>query len=60
MQQAGAELAAAARTDRRAELALGALAFGAFALIALMVATVVIKAWPSFSHNGLSWFGSGR
>ena len=59
IQRPSAELAAAARTDRRAELALGALAFGAFALIALMVATVVIKAWPSFSHNGLSWFGSG-
>ncbi len=21
--------------------------------------TVFVKAWPSFSHNGLSWFGSG-
>jgi phosphate ABC transporter permease protein PstC len=28
-------------------------------LIALMVVTVLIKAWPSFSYNGLSWFGSG-
>ncbi len=24
-----------------------------------MIVTVFIKAWPSFSHNGLSWFGSG-
>ena len=24
-----------------------------------MVVTVFIKAWPSFSANGLSWFGSG-
>ena len=28
-------------------------------LIAAMVVTVFIKAWPSFSHNGLSWFGPG-
>jgi ABC-type phosphate transport system permease subunit len=24
-----------------------------------MVTFVIAKAWPSFSHNGLSWFGSG-
>jgi phosphate transport system permease protein len=24
-----------------------------------MVVFVMIKAWPSFSHNGLAWFGSG-
>ncbi len=24
-----------------------------------MLATVLVKAWPSFSHNGLSWFGPG-
>ncbi len=53
------ELAAAVRKDRHAELALRALAFGALALIAFMIVTVVIKAWPSFSYNGLSWFGSG-
>jgi phosphate transport system permease protein len=38
---------------------LGALAAGVLALIALMVVTVGIKAWPSFDANGLSWFGSG-
>jgi phosphate ABC transporter permease protein PstC len=38
---------------------LGALAVGLLALIGLMVVTVVINAWPSFSANGLSWFGSG-
>ena len=53
------ELAAAVRSDRRTEWLLRALAFGAFALIAFMVVTVVIKAWPSFSYNGLGWFGSG-
>ena len=45
--------------DRRAELTLGALAVGVLALIALMTVTVFVKAWPSFAHNGLSWFGSG-
>jgi phosphate transport system permease protein len=50
---------ASARTDRRVELTLGALALAVLALIALMVATVFVKAWPSFSHNGLSWFGPG-
>jgi phosphate transport system permease protein len=50
---------AAVRTDRRVERTLGALAVGALLLIGLMVATVAINAWPSFSANGLSWFGSG-
>ncbi len=50
---------AAARSDRRAELTLGAFAVGVLAVIALMVATVVIKSWPSFAHNGPAWFGSG-
>ncbi len=49
----------AVRTDRRAELTLGALAVGVLALIALMLVTVMINAWPSFSANGLSWFGPG-
>jgi phosphate transport system permease protein len=49
----------AVRNDRRAELTLGALAVGVLALIALMVVTVMINAWPSFSANGLHWFGSG-
>ncbi len=49
----------AVRRDRRAELTLGALALAALVLIGLMVVTVAIKAWPSFSYNGLSWFGSG-
>ena len=28
-------------------------------LIAGMVIFVFSKAWPSFAHNGLGWFGSG-
>ena len=38
---------------------LGALAVGVLVLIVAMLVTVFIKAWPSFSDNGLSWFGSG-
>jgi phosphate transport system permease protein len=47
------------RSDRRAELLLGALACVVLALIAGMIIFVFQKAWPSFSHNGLAWFGSG-
>ncbi len=45
--------------DRRAERMLGALACGVLALIAGMIIFVFQKAWPSFSHNGLAWFGGG-
>jgi ABC-type phosphate transport system permease subunit len=46
-------------SDRRAELMLGALVCLVVALLLGMFAFVVYQAWPSFSHNGLSWFGSG-
>ncbi len=55
----GPRSSAAVRTDKRAERMLGALAFVVLALVATMVVTVIVKAWPSFSHNGLAWFGSG-
>jgi ABC-type phosphate transport system permease subunit len=45
--------------DRRAELTLGALGVIVLALIGAMLVTVLIKAWPSFSYNGLGWFGPG-
>jgi phosphate ABC transporter permease protein PstC len=48
-----------ARTDRRVEITLGALAVTVLVVIGLMVVTVLLKAWPSFSYNGLSWFGPG-
>jgi phosphate transport system permease protein len=38
---------------------LGALAVLVLVLIGAMVVTVLIKAWPSFAHNGLRWFGPG-
>jgi phosphate transport system permease protein len=46
-------------SDRRAELTLGALVCVVVALLLAMFAFVVYQAWPSFSHNGLGWFGSG-
>ncbi len=47
------------RTDQRTELVLGALSAAVLLLIAFMIAFVFSKAWPSFSHNGLAWFGPG-
>ena len=38
---------------------LGALACSLLVLIAGMVVFVFANAWPSFAHNGLSWFGAG-
>jgi phosphate ABC transporter permease protein PstC len=46
-------------SDKRAERKLGALASVVLLVIVLMVVSVVSKAWPSFAHNGLGWFGSG-
>jgi len=46
-------------SDQRVERLLGALACTVLVLIAGMVGFVFLKAWPSFSHNGLAWFGSG-
>jgi phosphate transport system permease protein len=45
-------------SDRRAELMLGALVCLVVVLLLGMFAFVLYQAWPSFSHNGLSWFGS--
>ncbi|HLH14917.1 MAG TPA: phosphate ABC transporter permease subunit PstC [Solirubrobacteraceae bacterium] len=50
---------ASAATDRRVEQGLGALAVAVLVFIAAMLVTVFAKAWPSFSHNGLAWFGPG-
>jgi phosphate transport system permease protein len=46
-------------SDRRAELSLGALVCAVLLIVLLMLVFVFKEAWPSFSHNGLSWFGSG-
>jgi phosphate transport system permease protein len=50
---------ATGRTDQRVERTLGALAVMVLVFIGAMLATVMVKAWPSFSRNGLSWFGPG-
>jgi len=47
------------RHDLRAELMLGGLASAILVLIGFMIVFVFAKAWPSFSHNGLAWFGPG-
>jgi phosphate transport system permease protein len=46
-------------SDRRVERMLGAVACVVLLLIVGMIAFVFAKAWPSFAHNGLAWFGSG-
>ncbi len=43
-------------SDQRAERTLGALASLVLLVILLMIVFVAIRAWPSFQHNGLSWF----
>lgn len=46
-------------SDRAVERILGAIACLVLVLIASMIVFVFAKAWPSFAHNGLAWFGSG-
>ena len=47
------------RIDQYAEVALGVLASAVLLLIGFMIVFVFSKAWPSFAHNGLAWFGAG-
>ena len=46
-------------SDRRAELMLGALVVAVVGLLVAMIVFVFIRGWPSFAHNGLSWFTRG-
>jgi phosphate transport system permease protein len=46
-------------SDRRAELMLGSLVVAVVGLLVAMIVFVFIRAWPSFAHNGLSWFTAG-
>jgi phosphate transport system permease protein len=46
-------------SDQRVERMLGALVLAVVALLLALVVVVFIQGWPSFAHNGLSWFGSG-
>jgi phosphate ABC transporter permease protein PstC len=45
--------------DRRAEVLLGALVTLVVGLLLAMLVFVLRQALPSFSHNGLGWFGPG-
>ncbi len=45
--------------DKRAELGLGALVCLVVLVLLAMLAFILKEAWPSFSHNGLHWFGTG-
>lgn len=47
------------RLDQHTERTLGVLASSVLVVIVGMVVFVFSKAWPSFSHNGLGWFGNG-
>jgi ABC-type phosphate transport system permease subunit len=38
---------------------LGALVCFVVGLLLALIVTVFVKAWPSFAHNGLAWFGAG-
>ncbi len=46
-------------SDQRVERMLGALVCAVVGLLLALIITVFVKAWPSFSHNGLAWFGAG-
>ena len=46
-------------SDARVEALLGAVSCLVLLLIGGMIVFVFSEAWPSFSHNGLAWFGSG-
>jgi ABC-type phosphate transport system permease subunit len=45
--------------DQRVERILGALVCWVVALLLALIVTVFVRAWPSFAHNGLAWFGPG-
>ena len=46
-------------SDQRAERLLGALVCAVVGLLLALIVTVFFRAWPSFAHNGLAWFGAG-
>jgi phosphate transport system permease protein len=45
-------------SDRRVELILGALVCAVVAMLIAMIVFVFARGWPSFAHNGLSWFSA--
>jgi ABC-type phosphate transport system permease subunit len=49
----------ATNQDKRAELGLGALVCLVVFVLLAMLAFILKEAWPSFTHNGLHFFGTG-
>lgn len=45
--------------DHRAERLLGAVSLLVGVCVVAMIAFVLVRAWPIFAHNGLSWLGPG-
>jgi phosphate ABC transporter permease protein PstC len=45
--------------DTRAERLLGAVSLLTCACVVAMIAFVLVRAWPTFAHEGLSWLGPG-
>ena len=45
--------------DRRAEWTLGAVSLLVGVCVITMVVFVLVRAWPIFAHDGLSWLGPG-
>jgi ABC-type phosphate transport system permease subunit len=46
-------------SDQRVERMLVALVCFVGGLLLALIVTVFVRAWPSFAHNGLGWFGPG-
>jgi phosphate transport system permease protein len=46
-------------SDQRVERMLGALVVFVVGLLLALIVVVFVRAWPSFAHNGLAWFGPG-
>ena len=46
-------------SDQRVERMLGALVIFVVGLLLALIVVVFVRAWPSFSHNGLAWFTGG-
>ena len=46
-------------SDQRVERMLGVLVCLVVGLLLALIVTVFVRAWPSFAHNGLAWFGPG-
>ena len=46
-------------SDQRVERMLGALVVAVVVLLLALIIVVLVRGWPSFAHNGLSWFTPG-